>query len=111
MRAKVSWALSPPKERDHPSVCAPGTADRAKGVVEEPTNPNAPAVAPGAINDASDTLGGATSADVNTGLGKPGSGETAAERHHQGSDPHTGRYTGSTMLGQDKRLPDEPEGH
>ncbi|VDC07421.1 unnamed protein product [Peniophora sp. CBMAI 1063] len=33
---------------------------------------------------ASDTLGGATSGDVHTGIGKPLGGETSSELHHNG---------------------------
>lgn len=33
---------------------------------------------------ASDTLGGATSGDVHTGLGHPGQGQTSQELHHDG---------------------------
>ena len=34
--------------------------------------------------DALDTITGATSADVNTGLGKPIQGQSSAEQHHDG---------------------------
>jgi hypothetical protein len=42
--------------------------------------------------DASDTIGGATSADVHTGLGHPGSGQTSTELRHDGQ--HTRKNPG-----------------
>lgn len=38
----------------------------------------------GPLTDAADTLGGANSADVYSGLGKPGSGMSSKELHHDG---------------------------
>ncbi|KAF5678477.1 hypothetical protein FHETE_1195 [Fusarium heterosporum] len=51
-----------------------------------------PAQAPGAEGavSASDTLGGATSADVHTGLGKPESGQTSQELHGRGKKNRSG---------------------
>lgn len=40
-----------------------------------------------------DTLGGATSADVNKGIGRPPVGMSSAERHHDGK-PHRKRQMG-----------------
>jgi hypothetical protein len=42
-------------------------------------------VDPEGTTSALDSLGGATSGDVNTGLGYPGSGQTSAELHHNGT--------------------------
>ncbi|KAJ9638242.1 hypothetical protein H2199_006929 [Coniosporium tulheliwenetii] len=46
---------------------------------------------------ASDTLGGATSADVHTGLGHPGQGQTSTELRHDGS--HGRKKQGHGLVG------------
>lgn len=48
--------------------------------------PNPDTIDPTATNPAaSDTLQGDTSADVHTGLGHPGQGQTSTEAHHAGT--------------------------
>jgi hypothetical protein len=46
---------------------------------------------------ATDTLGGATSGDVHTGMGHPGQGETSTEVRHDG--PHTRKREGAGLDG------------
>lgn len=46
---------------------------------------------------ASDTLGGATSGDVHTGLGHPGQGQTSSELRHDGE--HTSKKHGGGLAG------------
>jgi hypothetical protein len=58
-------------------------------------NPN---IAKGTWTSASDTIGGATSADVHTGLGHPGSGQTSKELHGDGNYP--GKKPKSGLAGQ-----------
>lgn len=48
---------------------------------------------------AADTLGGATSADVHTGLGHPGQGMTSKERHHDGSQTRSRQGQGLVGVG------------
>ncbi|KAL1592391.1 hypothetical protein SLS60_011470 [Paraconiothyrium brasiliense] len=59
--------------------------------------------------DASSTIGGATSADVHTGLGHPGSGQTSSELHGTKKRDRTG-LTGltSTMETNDKVTGKDP---
>ncbi|KAM0340754.1 hypothetical protein ACHAPU_010345 [Fusarium lateritium] len=52
-------------------------------------NPENEIPAEGAVS-ASDTLGGVTSADVHTGLGKPESGQTSQELHGRGKKNRSG---------------------
>lgn len=47
--------------------------------------PNTTSSIPPGSTAAADTLPGATSASVHTGLGHPGSGQTSSELHHDGS--------------------------
>lgn len=47
---------------------------------------------------AADTLGGATSADVHTGLGHPGQGQTSTELRHEGQ--HTASKQGTGLVGK-----------
>ncbi|KAI9709117.1 MAG: hypothetical protein M1820_003563 [Bogoriella megaspora] len=46
---------------------------------------------------AADTLGGATSGDVHTGLGHPGQGQSSAERHHDGQSHR--KHQGNELAG------------
>ncbi|KAI0777263.1 hypothetical protein BD413DRAFT_638962 [Trametes elegans] len=46
-----------------------------------------------------DTLGGATSKDVNDGLGHPGQGQTSAELHHDGSAHRKRQLRGTEQFG------------
>jgi len=48
-------------------------------------------------NSAQATMPGATSADVHTGLGHPGQGQTSQELHHDGS--HSNKKGGSGITG------------
>ncbi|KAF2718739.1 hypothetical protein K431DRAFT_348468 [Polychaeton citri CBS 116435] len=48
------------------------------------TGSEVPPVDPSGTASASETLGGATSAEVHTGLGHPGQGQTSQELHHDG---------------------------
>jgi hypothetical protein len=66
--AETLPAGSAPEER----TFAPNTAFRDDAVDEEST-----------ATSAADSLGGATSADVNKGLGKPMQGETSREERHE----------------------------
>ncbi|KAJ4360140.1 uncharacterized protein N0V89_000700 [Didymosphaeria variabile] len=60
--------------------------------------------------DASSTIGGATSADVHTGLGHPGSGQTSSELHGTGKRDRTGLTgTTSTMETNDKVTGRDPK--
>ena len=66
---------------------APNTG--ATSIPGEALNPDAD---PEGTTSASDTLGGATSGDVHTGIGKPASGMTSQEAHHDmqgGRKKHT----------------------
>lgn len=69
----------------------PGTAPADRTFEPEPRNevPSQASVSADAddhapLTSASDTLGGATSADVYTGLGKPLQGQTSTELRHEG---------------------------
>ncbi|KZF23955.1 hypothetical protein L228DRAFT_266329 [Xylona heveae TC161] len=53
----------------------------------------------GELTSAADTLGGATSADVNTGYGHPGQGQTSSEKHHGGQHHATKAKEGLTGTG------------
>ncbi|RAL05521.1 uncharacterized protein BO80DRAFT_421544 [Aspergillus ibericus CBS 121593] len=48
---------------------------------------------------AGDTLGGATSQDVHTGLGHPGSGQTSSELRHDGQSGRKGQSAGLEQVG------------
>ncbi|RAK78502.1 uncharacterized protein BO72DRAFT_447165 [Aspergillus fijiensis CBS 313.89] len=48
---------------------------------------------------AADTLMGATSRDVHTGLGHPGSGQSSAELHHDGQPGRKGQTAGLEQVG------------
>ncbi|PLN86680.1 hypothetical protein BDW42DRAFT_158288 [Aspergillus taichungensis] len=56
---------------------------------------------------AGDTLMGATSKDVNRGLGQPASGQTSAELHHDGQ--HGRKHHGSGLEGVGANKPDRFE--
>lgn len=63
---------------------------------------------PDATSSASDTLGGATSRDVYTGLGKPVQGQSSAELEHNGY-PHRKRpETGLAGVPSGVRAADHP---
>lgn len=49
--------------------------------------------------DALDTLGGATSGDVNTGFGHPGQGQTSTEIRHEGKHTATRDQAGVELRG------------
>lgn len=51
--------------------------------------------------DAQDTLGGATSGDVHTGYGHPGSGQTSKELHASGAYPGKREKNGLAGVGAD----------
>ncbi|KAF2874148.1 hypothetical protein BDV95DRAFT_565518 [Massariosphaeria phaeospora] len=59
---------------------APGTAPKESTFTPNPDLNNQKM-----YQDASETLGGATSADVHTGMGHPGQGQTSTEVRHDGS--------------------------
>lgn len=70
-----------------PAGTAPASRTFKPNPVDDvPAGQNAPS--------ASDTIGGATSADVSTGLGHPGSGQTSRELRHDG-----GKTQGSGLEG------------
>ena len=90
-----------PKEHTYqpaPDSEVPSTTNYA----DTETDPDASAAT------ASDTLLGATSADVHTGLGHPGQGQTSAELRHDGSRGRKKQSSGLEGVGaggSDTRLP------
>ncbi|KAL3954743.1 hypothetical protein ACCO45_010306 [Purpureocillium lilacinum] len=63
----------------HAETHPPGTAPASRTFQPQPVNETVPSG--GAVPAASDTLPGATSADVHRGLGHPGQGMTSQELH------------------------------
>ncbi|KAI1398377.1 hypothetical protein F4819DRAFT_35730 [Hypoxylon fuscum] len=78
----------------HMEQHAPGTAPR-----EDTFQPRPEGEMPGANPDPSDTLGGATSQSVHTGLGKPVQGQTSAELHGDLHGDHRGKKERSGLEG------------
>ncbi|KAL1634411.1 hypothetical protein SLS58_010699 [Diplodia intermedia] len=74
-----------------PAGSAPASATHA------PNNTTTTETAPGSTA-AADTIPGATSADVHTGLGHPGAGQTSSELHHDGGS-HGGAKQGAGLEG------------
>lgn len=78
-----------PKPTDDASV--PGQADN-------------PYMDQDSATQAADTLGGASSADVHTGYGHPGQGQTSSELHHDGSQGGSKKQgQGLAQYGQGQR--------
>ncbi|KAH9924199.1 uncharacterized protein B0H18DRAFT_878149 [Fomitopsis serialis] len=84
----------------HPVALAPAPDSRT---VVDP-DPYAPRAT------AADTLTGATSKDVNTHLGHPGSGQTSAELHHDGQPGRTRAPRGADQFGS-RAIPREDAPH
>ncbi|KAI0790334.1 hypothetical protein C8Q75DRAFT_732980 [Abortiporus biennis] len=59
---------------------------------------------------AGDTFGGATSQDVHGGIGKPGSGMTSAEVHHDGHHHRKRKMQGTDQYGTGDHLFEDLEG-
>ncbi|KAF2087047.1 hypothetical protein K490DRAFT_57123 [Saccharata proteae CBS 121410] len=80
----------------HAKTVPPGTAPASATYQPNPTNE----VPPVASNpSASSTIGGATSADVHTGLGHPGQGMTSQELHGDGHKPGSKARSGLAGVG------------
>ncbi|KAH7128445.1 hypothetical protein B0J11DRAFT_271233 [Dendryphion nanum] len=79
----------------------PGTAPASSTYTPNPDLNNQ-----GTYTSASSTLGGATSADVHTGLGHPGQGQTSSELQHDGQ--HHRKKQGLGLAGLSNEVGDGP---
>lgn len=75
---------------------APNTQNEIPG---QAMNPN---ISKETWTSAQDTIGGATSADVHTGYGHPGSGQTSKELHGDGNFPGKREKKGLAGVGADQ---------
>ncbi|EKG12645.1 hypothetical protein MPH_10234 [Macrophomina phaseolina MS6] len=77
----------------------PGSAPADRTFEPNTASDQVPAQAAGYTPSATDSLGGTTSADVHTGLGHPGEGQTSVEQRHDGQHGRKKQGTGLVGVG------------